>query len=182
MHARPSCGNSATEIFQVPAVSLDISSAGPLGALKRLKDVVASIGGEEWTKKARVAAVLANCPKSKASMHSGVMHWCKYMEIVKGADAQAFPVCIEDLLGWSMTFRCLGTFSNYLSFVRSACCALGHEPPAVGHPAVKRAMGGIAKRMLFSTRRACTICLQAGQVFQLLAGPRWQFSAQRSKP
>ena len=155
MHDRPVRKIVADEIFLAPAVSLDISSAGPLGALKRLKEVVDRIGSNEWAKRARITAVLGNCPKSKDSMHSGVMHWLKYLEIVKGAHAAAFPVCTEDLLGWSMTFRCLGTFSNYLSFVRSACCASGHEPPAVGHPAVKRAMGGIAKRMLFSPRCVC---------------------------
>ena len=48
--------------------------------------------------------------------------------------------------------RCIGTFSNYLTHVRSASCACGHEPPPIGHPAIKRAMGGIAKRMLFSPR------------------------------
>jgi len=124
MHSMPAIGHSALDIFQGPAVSLDISAAGPLKALKRLKDIVDNIGGEEWSKKARVAAVLANCPKSQDSMNSGVKHWCKYIEIVKGAGAKTFPVRTEDLLGWSLTFRCLGTFSNYLSYVRSACCAL----------------------------------------------------------
>ena len=80
------------------------------------------------------------------------MHWIKYIEIAKGASAAAFPVEMPDVLGWSLTFRCLGTFSNYLSHLRGACCALGHEPPPIGHPAVKRAMGAIAKKQLFSPR------------------------------
>ena len=172
MHARPDIRHSALDIFQAPKVSLDISSAGPLNALKRLKVIVDDIGGVEWSKKARVAAVLANCPKSQNSMNSGVKHWCKYIEIVSGAEAKAFPVHMEDLLGWSMTFRCLGTFSNYLSYIRSACCALGHEPPAVGHPAVKRAMGGIAKRMLFSARCVCTILLHTSHMCGHFGRPR----------
>ena len=89
---------------------------------------------------------------------SGIMHWLRYIEITKGTDAQPFPVHMVDVLGWSMTFRCIGTFSNYLSFLRNMCCALGHEPPPIGHPAVRRAMGGIAKRMQFSPRCAPPFC------------------------
>jgi len=71
---------------------------------------------------------------------------------VYGPDASPFPAKVEDVLGWSATFRCLGTFANYLSYVRSASCALGFAPPPVGDPAIRRAMGSVAKRALFTSR------------------------------
>ncbi len=48
--------------------------------------------------------------------------------------------------------RCVGTFGNYLSYVRAACHANGYEAPPVGHPAIKRAMVAIVKRQLFTQR------------------------------
>ena len=82
----------------------------------------------------------------------GLRHWIEYVRIAKGLAAPPFPAEVDDILGWSMTFRCVGTFGNYLGHVRSASCALGFAPPPVGDPAIKRAYSAIAKRMLFSPR------------------------------
>ena len=76
----------------------------------------------------------------------------EYIQIVKGDDACALPAKVEDVVAWSMTFRCVGTFANYLAHVRCASCALGHPPPPTGDPAIKRAVTAVAKRMLFRTR------------------------------
>lgn len=48
--------------------------------------------------------------------------------------------------------RCIGTFGNYLGYLRGACHARGYEAPPLGHPAIKRAMVAIVKRELFDTR------------------------------
>ena len=48
--------------------------------------------------------------------------------------------------------RCLGTFGNYLSYLRAACHAHGYDAPPVGHPAIKRGMIAIVKRELFNER------------------------------
>ena len=48
--------------------------------------------------------------------------------------------------------RCFGTFANYLGYLRAACHAIGCEAPAVGHPAIRRAMGAIVKREQFVPR------------------------------
>jgi len=54
---------------------------------------------------------------------------------------------------WQHFFiRCLGTFGNYLSYLRAACHAMGMEGPPVGHPALRRAMVAIVKRELFLPR------------------------------
>ncbi len=51
-----------------------------------------------------------------------------------------------------MYVRCFGTYANYLGHLRGACLALGHEPPPVGHPAIRRAMVAITKRELFCSK------------------------------
>ncbi len=152
-----------------PNALINVGDARPAEALKRLEELISSEGREEWSKKARIAAVLGNCPKSVASFrsgqalavacvpgsfvrHAGLNHWLNYIAVAKGVDAEPFPVDMADVLSWSLLFRCLGTYANYLSHLRGACCALGHEPPPVGHPAIRRAMGAVAKRMLFNPR------------------------------
>ena len=42
-----------------------------------------------------------------------------------------FPPVLNDLLTWSTLFRSEGTFSNYLSYVRTAC-AIVDAPTEVG--------------------------------------------------
>lgn len=74
------------------------------------------------------------------------------MAVVHGVGTRPFPVKLSDVLGWSLTFRCLGTFGNYLTHLRGACCAMGFPSPPVGHPAVQRATAGIAKRAMFSPK------------------------------
>ena len=48
--------------------------------------------------------------------------------------------------------RCIGTFGNYMSYLRAACLANGYDAPPVGHPAIRRAMVAVAKRELFTAR------------------------------
>jgi len=79
-----------------------------------------------------------------------------YIKAVYGSEEEqekhAFPPLLQDVLGWSNTFRCLRTFSNYLGYLRSACYALGCDAPPVGNPALRAAMNGIAKRSVFQAR------------------------------
>ena len=109
----------------------------------------------KWRDEARVAAVLGSCPRSTESHSSGVRHWLRYIKVVYGAAEQekrAFPPHVQDILGWSNTFQCVGTFANYLSYVRTACHALGCAAPPVGDTAIRRGMIAIAKRELFTSR------------------------------
>ena len=111
------------DMFDVPRIRMDLSAALPSDALKQLEAIVEREGRDVWNKRARISAVLDNCPKSKASMHSGaalyvftspqdcacvmagIMHWLKYLRLAKGADALPFPVDLGDVLGWSLMFR-----------------------------------------------------------------------------
>lgn len=97
---------------------------------------------------------------------SGVRHWLEYIDIVKGNGESAFPPDLNDVIGWANTFRCLGTFGNYLTFLRTACLTWGYVPPPVGHPAISRAMNAIGKRQLFVAR--CDLCHLACVPFALL--------------
>ena len=153
---------------------LDVEGAKPREALQRLREVVPqdSKSREEWRIKARVASVMGSCPRTHASFRSGdifiadacmclsclrvfglgLRHWIEYITIVHGNVARGFPPELCDVLGWANTFRCLGTFSNYLRFLRGACHAVGVEAPPTGHPALTRAMQAIAKRQAFTQR------------------------------
>ena len=108
----------------------------------------------------QAGCVFLLCAFTTCNRRIGIKHWIEYIQITKGSHATAFPVAVDDVLAWSMTFRCIGTFANYLGYLRSACCALGQQPPPVGHPAIKRAMTAIGKRMLFSPRCALSLCLR----------------------
>ena len=67
----PSSTPATEGLFQEDSVSLDISMCTPSEALKRLSNTVNNIGQENWAKRARMAAILGNCPKSLKSMRSG---------------------------------------------------------------------------------------------------------------
>ena len=86
------------------------SGRGPRDSLKELKRQLATSPGarEVWRKKARLAAVLGSCPSSHQSLKSGIKHWIEYIEITHGrevAEMTAWPPQLEDILGWSNTFR-----------------------------------------------------------------------------
>ena len=136
---------------------LDVAGATPKEALKRLQTELAGEQGRctEWRKRARIAAVLGSCPRSHGSFRAGVRHWVEFIATVhvgEAVDISAFPPKLEDVLAWSSTFRCPGTFCNYLGYLRTACHAVGVEAPPVGHSAIKRAIIAIAKRGQFRAR------------------------------
>ncbi len=57
--------------------------------------------------------------------------------------------------------RCVGTFSNYLTYLRSACLALDIEAPPINDPVFRRAKAAIVKRLVFSPRCVCECKLLA---------------------
>ena len=147
---------------------INVRNTKPTHALARLRDQIPDdvTARAEWRKRARIAAVVGSCPRSLNSLASGIAHWQKYIAIAHGsvdADRMAFPPSLDDVLGWSNTFRCVGTFCNYLSHLRAACHANGFDAPPVGHPAIKRAMVAVVKRELFTKRnklfvQRCVAC------------------------
>ena len=105
---------------------------------------------------------VCDCSLSPRVIHlaacGGLRHWCEFASAIYGSAERAFPPTIDAIVGWSHTFRCLGTFSNYLGYLRSACLAMDVAAPPTNDPLIRRAKSAIVKRMLWSPRRArhCT--------------------------
>ena len=57
----------------------------------------------------------------------------KFADAALGGVHYAFPPKLEDLLMWSHTFRCVGTFPNYLGAVQKICLALDIVGPQLKH-------------------------------------------------
>ncbi len=88
---------------------------------------------------------------------TGVKNWFSFARLRYGSEE--FPPSLNGLLEWSHTFRCVGTYSNYLGYVRTACLALDKPIVEAGHPALHRAKASVVKRMMFTSRCAAT-CVQ----------------------
>ena len=65
------------QITSVPTTLLDVEGAKPMQALARLGEAMGDDASAraEWRKRARIAAVTGSCPRSLASLDSGV-HMC----------------------------------------------------------------------------------------------------------
>ena len=167
----------ASSLHSAQTTVLQVGGATPAQALSLLRGKLQGGGAgaaSHWRQQALLAGILGSCPKTKASLHSGLMHWLEYIDIVHGprcSVAAAFPAQVSDIVGWSNTFRCLGTFGNYLGFLRSASCALGFESPPVGHPAIRRAMSAIAKRQVHTARSFFPCGAALARQFVPFSGP-----------
>ena len=123
---------------------------GPRAAAGALRAALPSVGDrEDWVRAAWTAALLGSCPASTASVQSGLRCWFAYAGAILGLrPGQALPPTAEGLVSWSLTFRCPGTFANYVAHVRLGCLLAGACVAVFGHPAVKRAKAAVAKRGL----------------------------------
>lgn len=131
-----------------------IASAGPRRALKRLSQELqecSSDGVRAWSERARIVAILGASPHILPSMRSGIRTWAGFAACA-APHAQAWPPTLDVLLAWSLLFRCKGTFRNYVSFLRTACCITRHPVAVFDAPEISRAMLAIAKRRLFAPR------------------------------
>ena len=64
----------------------------------------------------RAAAVMGNCPKSRESFRSGVSLWCSFAKALHGREEAGWPPRLDDMIAWTHSFACLGTFCNYEGF------------------------------------------------------------------
>ena len=69
-----------------------------------------------------------------------------------GGRRHYFPPVLDDLLAWTTLFRCSGTVSNYLAYVRTACLVVKAPVEVFGHPALARAKASVSKSGNFSKR------------------------------
>ena len=101
----------------------------------------------------QVAAILGSCPRTIESFRSGIRNWCKFADLALGGASHAFPPTVDAILLWSHTFRCVGTFSNYVGHLRTACLLADVAMPPADHPALQRAKTSVVKRMLHTPRQ-----------------------------
>ena len=85
------------------------------------------------------------------------MCYIAFIRAIKGTNARLFPPEIDWLLAWASMFRCSGTFSNYLGYVKVGCLIERADVLVFNHPAVKRARGSIVKAGRFEAREKCWI-------------------------
>ena len=98
-------------------------------------------------------ALIGSCPRSIESFKSGVRAWLEFVDVALGGQSNAFPPSRGGLLAWSKTFRCAGTFSNYLSCVKLACELVGASTEVFRADELRRAKIAIRKQGGFVQRR-----------------------------
>ena len=183
---------------------MNVAGVKPMEAVRRLSVEFAKHPAkrQRFDDMARASAIMGNRPRARESFLSGVPSrmfatpaagsvyaragvnaYCAFSVLLHGSEDAGWPPTVDDLVRWSHTFACVGTFCNYESecmvtrapacvgaptglagYVRTACSAMGLVAPAACDPVLRRTRGAIAKRMLHSTRLAlrarplCTEC------------------------
>ena len=128
-------------------------SAGPGREIAALARGLKGQSVSEWMGSARVSAILGSCPKSWASVASGVRCWAKFAMSVLDMEPDAVaPPTADGLAMWSTCFRCGATYANYLSHLRLACVLVRAPVDAFDHPAIKRAKQAIVARATWQPR------------------------------
>ena len=69
---------------------------------------------------------------------------------------------------WGLADRSLGTFCNYLGYVRAASHAIGVDAPPVAHPAISRAMVAISKKQLYTARPRMFVKRRLGSIVPVI--------------
>ena len=109
-----------------------------------------------WMEEARLDAILCSCRRSLPSLRSGIRCYMSFVAhcAIAGKERkpQYFPPSLETLLAWSSLFRCPGTWSNYIGYVKTACMLCKASTAVLDDPAMRRAKSSIAKRRNFIPR------------------------------
>ena len=160
----------ARALADTPNTFLNVQGLGPTAALSRLRDNLPDnlAHRESFWAEARTAAITGSSAKTKDSLRSGssirlrvcacgflhsasgINSWLAFSVIRYGTEV--FPPNLNGLLEWSHTFRCVGTFANYLGYVRTASLALDVPYVDATHPALHKAKAAVLKRMMFTSR------------------------------
>ena len=84
--------------------------AGPRAAIKRTADCLANVDDRvAWVEKARTEAIIGGCLGSIDSVKSGIRCYLAFAtDILK--KERRLPPSVDDLLAWSIMFRCKDTF------------------------------------------------------------------------
>ena len=92
------------------------------GPMQSIKQVHAGLGNEaarsQWLADARMEAILGSCSASLKSVKSGIRCYLAFAEKFLLKSGKKLPPTVDELLAYSTHFRCKGTFSNYLGYLR----------------------------------------------------------------
>ena len=85
-------------------------------------------------------------------MKSGIRCYLAFAEKFLLKVGKTLPPTVDELLAYSMHFRCRGTFSNYIGYLRVGCLADGVATAVFDDPAIVRAKKAVGTRGHFSPR------------------------------
>ena len=125
-----------------------------------------------WLAWARTEAIVGSCPASHKSMLSGLRCYLSFAHGVLKKQGQELPPSLDDLLAYSLMFRCHRTFCNYLGYLRTGCVLAGVSTSVFDDGAIRRAKTAIKKRRKWHPRKklfiqhdvVCDMVLHAGNV------------------
>lgn len=141
---------------------------GPRSAIKRTADCLANVDDRgAWMERARAEAIIGGCRGSIRSVKSGIRCYLAFATEILQKEHR-LPPSVDDLLAWSLMFRCKDTFSNYLGYLRVGCMLEGVSVAAFSDPAIRRAKRAVAAGRQFRPRDKLFIRSQT--VTDIIAG------------
>jgi hypothetical protein len=124
--------------------------AGPAKMIKRLSFSDQS-EQSAYLHDAKIKAIIGSCPRSLQSMISGTKCYLAFALAV-GRIRDAFPLSNDLIVAWSNSFRCHGTFKNYVGYARTANLIFGFEDSKLDHSLIRRAAISVLKRRQWTPR------------------------------
>ena len=122
------------------------SGKGPRAAAAALQGQLrAPAARANWVERERLRSLLGSCPRSIASLRSGIRCWNGFCQGALGLDGAQIPPALDSLLAWASLFRCSGTFANYLCFVRTVCMLCRADTAVFNAPELARARTAIRR-------------------------------------
>ena len=126
---------------------------GPMQSINRVHLSLESESDRlRWLADARMEAILGSCSGSLNSVKSGIRCYLAFAEKFLLKVGKKLPPTVDELLAYSTHFRCRGTFSNYIGYLRVGCMADGVSTAAFDDPAIARAKKAVGKRGNFVAR------------------------------
>ena len=145
------------EVHRLAGAEVDVritgTASGPQASIERLAGELRSEADSvRWLEQARAEAIVGGCRGSLRSVQSGIRCYLNFAEHILKRPGAKLPPKVDDILSWSLMFRCSGTFSNYLGYLRVGCMLEGVPVDVFSDPAIKRAKHAVQKRRRFQPR------------------------------
>ena len=126
---------------------------GPLCELARVSAVCPTAAdAARWRDEARIRAMVQPCARSLPSIRAGLRCWEAFCVRVLKHPRIQIPPSAADLVSWGALFRCAGTYSNYVSYVKVGCLLAGASVSVFKSPEVLRGKAAVGARHDFVPR------------------------------